>query len=230
MSIEQSTSLRRVLAAISISVLAACGGGGGGGSDTAGYPLLAAYRASLVNGGSETFNVSGSCVGTYTATDKPAVAAVFEGVSGFSTNDTDTWNLANCTFTANAGVTNFYYDASYTLLGYVSSNGTYARAEGTTPLPQSARVGESGDYTTLVTYSDSTRAARTGHVSYRWAIEDAGGGQGVAVLTSTSHDASGKATGSASARYLLTTDARLLVQGMTIQSFSSGITLNLSPI
>lgn len=159
-----------------VLLLAACGGGGSDAPATVApvtsFALQAGYKARVSGGSTDNFTVSGSCSGTAAQTTGKAIAALFEGVAGFSATTTFTLNLTNCTPATSASTAVGYYDANYSPLGVAIQAGEYSKfLAAPAALPTAVKVGDTAVYATLTNYSDSTKATSTGQSLYSYVVE-----------------------------------------------------------
>lgn len=210
--ISMNLLVRALALAAGIVGLASCGGGGGGDAPVAAttYPLQAAYRASFIAGSSTNYTVSGSCLGTASEVDAPAVPATFEGVAGFSSSNTFTLNLSNCTPATTVSTGADYVDASYTPIGSVSDGEEYGRISGTpTPLPASVKVGDSGSIGTLQLYTDSSKTTATGTRVLSYVIEADTGSSAIVNIVGRDYDLNGQLLSTQQSRYRILTDGTI---------------------
>ena len=110
---------------VGIAAVIGSGGGGGGGVPPSGpvistlsFPLLSGYQTLAANGFTANLNAigdgsvpaNGDCTGSFSLTVAPAnVAAVFEGINGFSADETVSITFTNCVpATINETTTSYY--------------------------------------------------------------------------------------------------------------------------
>jgi len=163
------------------AVLTGCGGGGGGDSgvttstppvtSTNSFSLADGYKARLLAGATDNFNLSGTCTGTATIATAAAAPATFEGVTGFSATQNSSASFSNCLPATSSATGSTYYDANYVPIGQSITGGEYSKYEALpAALPASVKVGDAGDIVALTTYSDSTKATITGRRVFSYVI------------------------------------------------------------
>jgi hypothetical protein len=217
--------------------LVACGGGGGGSSGsspvvtptTLSFALATGYAARIANGATNNFDISGSCTGTATISTAAAVAATFEGVTGYSAAQTSTVNFAanSCTPQTNTVTGTTYYNTGYVTIGQSINGGEYAKFE-TPPsaFPSSVKVGDTGDVSTLITYQDSTKAVVTGKRVLSYAIENDTATTSIANIITKTYDTGDHLLSTQQSRYHMAEDGTLTLASIDIQfSFTSTIHL-----
>ncbi len=175
--------MKRILSAIALiavsMTLAACSGGGGGGSASSGpvtstlsFPLQSGYNATVANGFSKSFTISGTCSGTGNRAQAPATtAATFEGVAGFSAVVTFTTSSSAPCATSSATSSTSYYDTNYIPLGFNSVGVNYGVYLTPPVFPTSVMVGNTGIIGTVTLYTDSTKTVANGRVDTSYVIE-----------------------------------------------------------
>lgn len=173
----------RVLAAVlgcaGLLAVSACGGGGGGDSSVAGpvaatttFSVRNGFAARVASGSNDNLTISGTCLGTAQIINGASNGAVFEGVSGFSATQTNTVNFTNCSPSSSTATGTNYYDANYTPIGTLIPSLEYSKfSTAPSALPSAAAVGDTADYATLTTYTDSTKATTTGRRVLSYVIE-----------------------------------------------------------
>ena len=148
------------------ALLSGCGGGGGDVNAalvaTTEFPVQAGYQARISAGAADNFTVSGICTGTASIVTGAATPVTFNGVQAFAAPQTVTVSDSNCG-PANTVSGTSYFNANFTPLGSSIPGGEYIEfATQPLPLPLKASVGDSGDYATLATFADQTKAVSTG--------------------------------------------------------------------
>lgn len=209
--------------------VAACGGGGSGDpaptvTPVTSFPLQAAVKTNIANGGVINFTVSGSCSGTYSSTTGQPVAATFEGVAGFSVVQTFTMTLINCTggpvgatYTSGATRTG-YYDSNYNLIGYDELGGEYSTISGNPPiLPLSVSVGDTAIYATWDNWTDSTKTASTGKDYESYVVEADTPTTAIVNLITRSYNTANQLLYTRQARYRITGGGILTIITSDIQ-------------
>lgn len=186
----------KILAAtLSSLMLVACGGSGGGGvsppasvpvdggggggvstpapgpvGSTPSFPLQTGYKALMRDGFSKTFTISGTCTGTGTKTSSPAdTPATFEGVTGFSSANTLSMSLTNCTPASSTVTSTTYVDTNYVTLGY-NINDVYGVYKTPPVIPTSVTAGETGPIGTQTLYTNITNRTPSGSIVLSYEI------------------------------------------------------------
>lgn len=205
-----------------LSLLAGCGGGGGdgGGAATAttSFPLKAGFSARVAGGSTDNFTVSGTCAGTATFTNGAATVSSFEGVAGFAAAQTVTVNLTNCTPATNAVSGVGYYDGSYSPLGSSILGVEYAKfLAAPPPLPTSVKVGDAAVYTTLTTYTDSTKSVITGQRILSYVVDADTANTAIVNLIAKAYNSSSQLLFTQQGRYRIAADGALTVVSIDVQ-------------
>ena len=217
------------LAALSCGLLVACGGGGGGG-DTAAPPattftLQSAFRAYTLAGATVNFSISGTCSGSATSTDAPAVAATFEGVAGYSVAETSTFTLTNCVPASSATTGTTYYDSNFTPLGSSTPGEEYAKFQtAPPPLPTTVKVGDTAQYGTLTLYTDSTKAVSTGTRLLSYVVEADSASSAIVNLIAREYDTSNRLLYTQQSRYRINSAGTLSPVSIDIQYSTTSTT------
>jgi hypothetical protein len=202
--------MRAFSAALTSLALVACGGGGGdSGSSTPAptttFALQSAYRVLTLAGATVNYSISGTCSGTATISDAPAVAASFEGVTGYSVVETGSTNLTNCTPATLTATAMTFYDANLTPLGSSTPGFEYAKFQTTPPpLPTAVKLGDTATYGTLTIYSDSSKATVTGSRVLSYVIETDSATSVIVNLVSKEYDTANRLLSTQQSRYRLT--------------------------
>jgi len=220
----------RLLTWLGMTALAGCGGGGGDAGTatnlpTTSYPLLAAYKASLVAGASTSYSVSGTCSGTATLSSAPTVAANFEGVAGYSSVQTTSMALNDCT-PANSSTSSVdYYDANYTPLGTATVGEEYAAFKtAATALAASVRVGDSSTVGTMTLYADSTKSVTTGVRVLSYAVESDTATTAIVNFIAKDYDTANRLLSTQQVRYRLSTEGTLTASTIDVQNSTTSTT------
>jgi len=210
-----------LVACIVTIALIGCGGGGGDSNtnvSSASFPLLSGYKAYVITGSNTNFTVSGACTGTANLTSAPTTAATFEGVVGFSSADTATINLTNCTPASTAASSVEYYDTNYTPLGTSTPGEEYAKFQTTpNPLPSSVKVGDAATFGTLTIYTDSTKTVSTGTRVLSYVIEADTPSTAIVNLIAKDFDLANQLTYTQQSRYRITTNGTLTAVSVDLQ-------------
>lgn len=235
---------------LSSLLLAACGGGGGGGApapagpvaSTQGFPLKTIYKNSFLDAVNHGYSLAGNLTitgagsgvvavsGGGTNSYSPVSAATFESKPGFqrTVTQSSTW-----TFTGPGGsstvpisqIQTTYVDVNYLLTGY-SSAGSYTVPSGTVTLPETARVGESGTFANLISYTSSAKTIQNGTFVLSWALKADTATTAIAELTQVAFS-SGVLTSTVVQRYRITLGGALTridaVETVSNLSLGSGL-------
>ena len=231
---KTSHSIRSSVAGIALaSLLAACGGGGGGDTVTVVTPPAttfafgAGYRARAVTGATDNFNLSGSCAGTASISTAAAAASTFEGVAGYSSAQVSTVNFTNCLPASATASGATYFNAGYVPIGLAISGGEYAKFDtALADLPASVKVGDSGQFASMTTYSDSSKTATTGKRIVSYSIEADTTTTAVANVITQGYDAGNQLLSTQQSRYRMTTAGALTLLSIDVQ-FSGNSTIHL---
>ena len=201
--------------------LQGCGGGGDAGTSitpVTSFPLLAGYKARITAGASDNYAVSGTCAGNAAITTAAAVAATFEGVTGYSATQTATITFTNCTPASTAVTGTSYYDTSFSLLGSSTPGIDYTKYATAPPaLPTSVKVGDTAVFSTLTVYADSTKATVTGQRLLSYVIEADTTTTAIANLITKGYNASGQLLFTQQSRYRIAADGSLTVISIDVQ-------------
>ena len=226
-----SHGLRAIALVIGTSLLlVACGGGGGGGStgpvvSTNSFPLRAGYTALVAAGAIDNFTISGTCAGSATITDSPAIASTFEGVAGFASTSTFTFTFTNCTPTSGADTSTTFYDANYTPLGISNPGGDYEKFQTVPPpLPASVMVGNTASYGTLIVYTDSSKTVTTGTRVFSYVVEADTASTAIINLISRSFDNASQLLGTQQSRYRIAANGSLTIVSIDTQLSTTSTT------
>lgn len=224
---------------LSATMLTACGGGGSyspappappvvaGGS----FALSAGYRARIVSGATDNFNLSGNCSGTATISTAAAAADTFEGVPGYSSAQVSTVNFTNCAPPTNSVTGTTYYNARYVLIGQSIMGGDYAKfVSPPADLPATVKVGDTAVIATLTTYADSTKAVVNGKRELSYVIEADTSTTAIANLITKSYDVGNNLLATQQSRYRMAENGALTLLSIDVQfSFNSNIHLVYTP-
>lgn len=219
------------------AVLTGCGGGGSdsGGSATAApavastssFALASGYKARLVAGATDNFNISGTCTGTATFATAAATAATFEGANGFSVTQTSSASLSNCLPATSSTTGSTYYDANYVPIGQSISGGDYAKYEVLpAALPASVKVGDSGDIVALATFNDSSKSTPNGRRVFSYVIEPDATTTAITNVIVRTYNTSAQLLSTQQSRYRMAVDGKLTLVSIDVQ-FSTTSTVHL---
>ncbi|MGE0797756.1 MAG: PQQ-binding-like beta-propeller repeat protein, partial [Lautropia sp.] len=208
--------------ALAGAFLASCGGGGGSGATDApagaAFPLRSAATALLKSGSSAYYAVSGYCNGTAQETALPAVPADFGAVTGVAVVTTTTFMLVDCTPSQFTTRLTSYFDAQYTPIGIVSSEGWTGVVDQPMPLPEAVRVGERGSLGRITYYDDPGRTVPTGYDELSFVVESDTASTAIVNRIARSFSLDGAARETEQERSRLTADGRLQVVTAEIQA------------
>lgn len=169
------------LALVMSVALTGCGGGGGGGgasgpvTSTELFQLRTAYVNSFNGSSSLPLTLSGTSSnyavsGTGTITDSAPINGSFESASALQKNSTLTFTFtANGVTSSNATSGSSYVDSNYLPLG--SSGSEYSVITSTNPIPVTARVGDTGTWSTANRYTNSSKLSLLGTTSTTYVLE-----------------------------------------------------------
>lgn len=170
----------KFLALLSSLVLVACGGGGGGGSNgpvtsTETFQVKAAYVNYLNKTGSFPFTLSGTSSGTNvtgsgTLTLSTPSNGTFESIAVLQKNSAATYTIIANGVSANDGsASSTYVDSNYQPKG--SSSSDYSVVTSNIALPVTARIGDSGTWSTENRYTNSTKTSLLGTTTTSYVLE-----------------------------------------------------------
>ncbi len=118
-----------LISLLSAIVLASCGGGGSTSGEpvasSQSFPLQSVMKASVEQGSSIDFTVTGTCGGTANIASSTPTYSTFEGITAMSSTGTATLSLTNCTPSFISGTSTNYFDSNYMPLGTINSRGEY---------------------------------------------------------------------------------------------------------
>ncbi|MGA7594992.1 MAG: hypothetical protein WCA64_07340 [Gallionella sp.] len=213
--LEKSTPYGTGLIVLFTLCLAACGGGGGGGStgpvtSTLSFTLQNGMKASVQQGGSIDFSVSGTCSGTGNMNSSAPTPATFETVTGVSVLSALSMNVPNCYPSYLYGTSTDYYDSNYNQLGTIDSSGDYGKYLTPPNLPVSVKVGDTGAIGTINYYFDSAFTFDAGHDDISYAIEPDTANTAIVNIIDKSYDLSGTLTSTGQSRSRIKADGTLI--------------------
>ena len=170
----------KVLALVMSVALTACGGGGGGGSNGAAtstetFQVKAAYVNYLNKTGSFPFSVNGTSsgvtvTGNGTLTLSTPSNGSFESAPVLQKNSATTFTIIANGVSANDGSTSStFVDSNYLPKG--SSGTEYSVVTSSIAIPLTARVGDSGAWSTENRYTNSTKASLLGTTTTSYVLE-----------------------------------------------------------
>ena len=201
-------------------LLAACGGSPGNSGPPAltSYPLLAGYKSRIGTGASDNFVISGSCNGTATLVTSASTAATFEGLAGYSTQQTASVNFTNCQPASATASGVGFYDTNFSPLGSFTPGVDYSKYQSLpTPLPSIVAAGDSGVIATLIVYADITKTTVTGQRVFTYVIESDAANGVIANLITKGYDASSQLLFTQQSRYRIAANGTLEVLTIDVQ-------------
>lgn len=232
--------LRMFVGTIAVALTAACGGGGGDSGAAASappavaasgtFPLQSGYQNRILAGSTDNFTITGGfCAGTAQTVNGAAVAATFEGVTGFSATQTATvmFNKNNCSPESSTVTGVNYYDEKYTPIGSSIAGVDYARFLGNRlPLPTAAKVGDGAIIVTL-TYSDSNMNAPKGQRVWSYAVEAETSSTVIANLIVKTYDTANQLLLTQQTRYSVAADGTFTLLTIDVQYSGTAGTVHL---
>jgi hypothetical protein len=157
-------------------LLVSCGGGGGDDSTPVDFPIDVAASAiyTAAHTLSATFEFEGSPphTDTLTLTVTPGGDSTFEGLAAKTAAISATLEENGTPpSTATISATEYFQISPYRYLGTVYGTGTYEVAANQQTLPTTARIGDSGNFYTSTSYTNSTKAVVEGNTNVNWSLE-----------------------------------------------------------
>jgi hypothetical protein len=169
---------------IATILLTACGGGGGGGSpateiSTETFQAATIFANQITNGYSQNFSVAGTQVvsgtsynvtGSGTISESAAIGTTFEGQAALMNVVT-----INASLTVNgrtvpiSSTSHSYSTSNFAPLG--ETNGEYCVTQGTATIPNTVKVGDTGQIGTMTCYPDSSKSTISGTVEISYEIK-----------------------------------------------------------
>lgn len=216
-------STKAALAAVFSVAVAACGGGGGDTAEPSTAPatsfaLQAGYRARIAGGVTDNYAISGSCSGTAVISVGSATGSTFEGTPGYTTTQTATVNLSNCTVGTNPVIATSYFDLNYTPIGGSLPGVEYSKyLTVPPPLPPSVQVGDSGNVGTSTVYTNSSKTTVTGTRQLSYTVEADTATTAFITLTTRSFDASNQLVSVEQAKYQIAVNGALSIVSIDVQ-------------
>jgi hypothetical protein len=195
------------------------------GTSTNTFPLQAAWQSRVQSGLTVKANISGTCTGTFNASETTPVSATFEGTSGFSTTRTTSANLIGCTPATSNQTETVYYDSNYAPKGYTVAGETYAVYATTPTLPVTVRVGDTGTIGTTNRFTSSTKATSKGTQTITYTIEADTTDTALVALTFKNYDATNTLTSTEVDRYRIASTGSLSFVSFDIV-YANGVTLS----
>lgn len=230
-----------LVGALSASLLAACGGGGGGYTapttpppveSTSSFALSNGYKARIVSGATNDFNITGGCEGTATIKTEPSALATFEGVSGYASAQTSTVNFTkNCSPPTKTVTGSTFYNLKYVPIGLSINGGDYSKFQAPpADLPALVKVNDSGTIATLTTFDTSTSTVPTGKRVLTYEIKADTSTTVLTNIITRTYDAANNLLVTQTSSYRTVVDGSLALVSIDVQfSFNSTIHLIYTP-
>ena len=205
---------------------------GAAGSATASFPVQSAVKNYNQSSPIIRFNVTGSCLGYFYATQGAPVSNTFNGVTGFSLYRTVNQYLYNCTPASVVATDYSYYDLNYIPLGFLIASDTATPAAPfgiyliPATIPVSVRVGDIGSIGTLTLYTDATKSTLAGTRVETYSVAAETTTTCLFSLTIKNYDTNNNLTFTETDTYRISTSGQALLLKMSIV-YSNGVTLNM---
>ena len=207
------TRLKLLLLSSVLSLLAACGGGGGGGSSgpvtsTETFQLQTAYVNFFNASNSLPYTISGTSsgyavTGSGTLTESSPVNGTFESVSALQKNSANTFTItANGITASDASSSSSYVDSNYIPLGH--SGTEYTVITGNVVIPMTARIGDSGTWSTENRYTNSSKTSLLGTTTTTYVLEPDTASTALLKIIDTEKNTSGTTTATTVETYRIT--------------------------
>ncbi len=229
-------TIRYALAAVTISLVAACGGGGGSAgtvTSTETFQVRTALSNYLTNSATYSGTISGSMssnpvTGSFIVTQGSVAAATFEGQSALSKVTTATGNIVvNGTNVPSAVTVTSYFDSNYTPLG--ESGGTdYEVVTGSVSIPVTGRVGDTANLYTINRYSSSSKTLLRGTTQVSYVIEPDTASTAIFKLIEIEKDTSNVTTSTSTVSFILTPAGGITRKQETFTQSSTGTAIVVS--
>lgn len=219
---RSARQVRRTLLLVAASaMLTACGNNGTTTPEPPAeisFNLDAAFRDLYRRGDAANLRGEGNCLGTWVRVQRPATASdAPDALSALAAASSDTRLLAqSCPIASGLQTGLAYFDASYSPIGYVGSDGVAIFTE-PFQLPQTARAGDLGEAGALTFYADTTRRQTLGEARLAYRVEAGSGSEEAIVeIVRSRTSAAGSAATVQRDRYRLTADGRLQLESSEI--------------
>ena len=229
-------AIKLLFATVSIVLITACGGGSSGGSATVvtgpvasanAFNLKSGYSRLVSAGYTKTFNITGTCIGTFTITAGPATTSTtFEGASALSGAEVASFSFVNCTPSTDSSTITRYYDSNYIPKGSATVGGDYTVYTSTPSISSTARVGDVTIIGTRNRYTSSTKTTSTGRTDETLVLEADTATTAIANVISKNYNASGTLTMTEQDRYRVSADGSLTPIALDAQ-YANGSTTHL---
>jgi hypothetical protein len=135
------------------------------------FDLAKAFQNRLLQGFSKTFNVTGDCKGTMTATSTPGMKTTWQGQPVYAVNSTQNFNLPNCSLGVFGTQTSTnYYDMNFKELAMTGSDGSYSEYVVSSEFG-AVKVGDTGTLGTWHHLNNNSRSQERGTTVNSFAVE-----------------------------------------------------------
>lgn len=194
-------------------------------SSTLSFPLQSGMKASVQQGPSINFTVSGTCSGTANINISTPLPATFGNVAALSVVNAANLNLPNCNPPSLYSTSTDYYDSNYNPLGTIDSSGNYGVYAAPPAIPVSVKVGDTGMIGTI-NYSDPTRTFPVGHDDISYVVGPDTANTAIVNMIDKSYDLNGNLTSTEQDLSRIMPDGTMIPVSADIQ-FASGSTTHL---
>ncbi|MEP7157272.1 MAG: hypothetical protein ABI905_15935 [Betaproteobacteria bacterium] len=192
------------------------------------FPLQVAYKLLLADGRNEILLASNACSGQATIRYQTSVPDLYEGIMGFSTTQTITFNATQCSVLALPLDKTFHVDARYAPIGESFAARDYGVLTGAiVDLPSTIRLSDTMTYATLRMYTDSTRSVPAGSRLLSYAAEMDTISTLLLALTARDFDNAGALKRTRTDRFRLRGNGTMSLRAIDYQDHSTGQVLNL---
>lgn len=218
------------LALLSTLFLLGCSGGGGGSggtgpvTSTLSFPLQSGMKASVQQGGSTNFSVSGTCSGTANMNISTPLPATFKNIAALSVVIASSMNLPNCTPSYLYGTHTDYFDSNYNPLGTIKGSGNYGVYQTPPAIPVSVKVGDAGTIGTIEYYTDNTEFFLVSQDEISYVIEPDTAYTAIVNMIDKSYDLNGTLTSTEQDRYRIKADGTLTPISADLQAANGSTT------
>ena len=231
------STLRFVFIASAVATLVACGGGGGGATaaapagpvaSTDAFNLQSGYATLVSTGYSKTFNLSGTCTGTYTITAGAASSSTtFEGSAAVSGNESATASLVGCSPSSIASTGTRYFNGSYAPVGFDFPSGSGYGVYASTPtITTAAHVGDVTIIGTINLYTNSAKTTVAGREDVSYVISADTATTAIVNLITKTYNASNVLTVTEQDYYRIAANGTLTPIALDVQ-YANGSTTHL---
>ena len=168
--------MRAAMSAFALATLQACGGGGDSVvASSASFPISQALDSYVRDAKSSPVSITATVNGVPFAgsgTISESIATTtFEGVTAFQKSSTLAGTLSGFGQSIPISSTSAsYFDANFKPLGKTDS-AQYCVTTSTTPVPATARIGDSGNWVVYTCYTGSSKTVRLGTIAATYVLE-----------------------------------------------------------